>query len=372
MCSLKIYKNIFLNQISYLIIFFCLLAISGCATMLTGATYVAFHKGREIEIPKEKLQPNINEVSKFIKTKEKSSGYDLTSESGDNETINLVFKNNRGKEFWIHEIAIGEYSDSSSKVNKYGILVNSQSTSGDTIGAGVDAGNLYDEIKLFVDKLPEKNISPSISSTIETMVPSGPEINIDKYFKYTSGKKKSFKSVYVNIKDGKRVEMIANMTFLEPRLFNNKQVIPVKTEINGNISLMFRSEEKDSLLYIGRQTKNMTSPEEINPPKIIIKKPLQLGSSWDSPDKTVLSDEKLDFLKKSTVVSVNDIILTPLGEFKDCIRIVSSGTVNLKDGNKYYIKSTSWYAPNVGEVKSNYEENGKSGGVKFESEIISQ
>ena len=215
-------------------------------------------------------------------------------------------------------------------------------------------------------KMEQKLSEPS------AIIPTGPPINFERYFKLVSGKKSIYqmKSKAGSHKsEGKMV-----ITTLDARELNSKRVIPLKydSDIGGDksMSLAFLAEENDGLYQIGRQMQEMTAPEIITPPDCWAKNPLRVGSIWDIQVRAFMLG-RLEGPGKAVVEKDNDNVLTLAGEFKDCVRIVYKGVLK-KENNTVSIEATEWFAPDLGSIKQIHKEKGIRGSEAILSlELIS-
>ena len=228
-----------------------------------------------------------------------------------------------------------------------------------------------DEImKRINDYLTGKATSTKVAS-ITVPQPSGQILNVNQYFSFKQGNKKTFKLDWeANRKQG---QIQLTRTVLEARDLKGKQVIPIKDEtVEKKISIQFIADENDGIVVFARQTQDMTEPEIRNPVTYIVKKPCQVGSSWEHVIHTSLLTQKTTIPGKAFIHSINDTVLVPAGEYKNCLRLVTFGTLNTPNKKKIEVEAHEWYAPEIGWIKSIVKEKSNDSGLGFGGTITIQ
>jgi len=120
-------------------------------------------------------------------------------------------------------------------------------------------------------------------------------------------------------------------TALSHTKINGKEVIPLKCydEEKKEYSLSFYYVDSLKVIFVAQQGSGDPEPKPEN--NIIIKAPIQEGSSWKSNNISY------------TIMSINDSVTVPAGTFNQCLKIKWS----LEDG-----EVITWYAPDVGHIKT--------------------
>ena len=165
------------------------------------------------------------------------------------------------------------------------------------------------------------------------------------------------KKIYKKINSGLKKQKITSVITNE-----EITVFPIQRENN---SIYFYTKSKNGISRIGVQfsgNKNIIFEKN---KRFVIKYPLKKGSSWNSMSKTYLTlrrypyfDYKAitDFEISNQIISTNEIVKVPAGEFKNCIQIKGLGETNFVDREigsiKIKILTNEWYAPNIGLIKS--------------------
>ena len=144
---------------------------------------------------------------------------------------------------------------------------------------------------------------------------------------------------------------------------NPKKLFPILRENN---SIYYYSKSINGILREGVQYSQGSNISFEKEKRFVLRYPLEVGRGWMSSDKTFLIlrrypyfDYKAttDFKLNNVVKSLNETVKVPAGKFKGCLKIEANGettfigdseigTINIK------VKTTEWYAPNVGLVKS--------------------
>jgi len=94
---------------------------------------------------------------------------------------------------------------------------------------------------------------------------------------------------------------------------------------------------------IGNEIREFSDLSDLGQYEILLRFPLQVGSSWKEPSKQMDSVWIFSIFIDSVVAVEN--VITPAGEFDDCFKI-SSGM-----GGFDFMQSEKWFKPQVGFVK---------------------
>lgn len=132
---------------------------------------------------------------------------------------------------------------------------------------------------------------------------------------------------------------------LPKREMNGIEVIPLKCikyiDRQKDIILYFYSITPKAVIYYAEQKLDEVEPKVIN--GIMLKNPIKKGQSWDSG------------VVSKSIESVDETVTVPAGTFNKCLKIK---TIRRK-GNKIIGEGISWYAIDVGHIKSIYTIPGK-------------
>lgn len=149
------------------------------------------------------------------------------------------------------------------------------------------------------------------------------------------------------------------------------QTVTIRRSMDG--TLLHYRDSAEGMLFLGKEFKSgLDSIEEIDE-RYVYRYPLVVGSEWEEltttkllkktgpPQKTVFKIIA-DIGLKNRIASVDDTVKVPAGIFRQCIRIEKSGSDFVNAGNYVgltvvRVKETSWYAPDIGLVKSIREES---------------
>jgi hypothetical protein len=131
------------------------------------------------------------------------------------------------------------------------------------------------------------------------------------------------------------VPRFVDVTILPSRDLKGRRVTPRRNTFTGLPSnMVFLAEDENGISIVGIQNINSDEPTIFSTPSYVIKTPILLGASWESPSW------------KATIESVSDDVTVPAGSFSKCVRIKRTTATG---GNT--VETTSWYAPEVGTVK---------------------
>ena len=130
------------------------------------------------------------------------------------------------------------------------------------------------------------------------------------------------KKIYKKINSGLKKQKITNSTTNE-----EITVFPIQRENN---SIYFYTKSNNGISRIGVQFSGNNDIIFEKNNRFVIKYPLKKGSSWNSMSKTYLTlrrypyfDYKAitDFEISNQIISTNEVVRVPAGEFKNCIQI---------------------------------------------------
>lgn len=98
-----------------------------------------------------------------------------------------------------------------------------------------------------------------------------------------------------------------------------------------------------------------------------------MGNSWQETGTSSL-DSRISFPIKSTIESIDEVVIVPAGTFKECLKIKSVGLAEKvfgeeqvwppKENVKVERERYEWFAPDVGSIKMIFrEKKTRSGGA---------
>jgi len=131
------------------------------------------------------------------------------------------------------------------------------------------------------------------------------------------------------------------------------------------------SEDSDGIFRVGKRTSVEIKPRMDTPMRPVLEYPLEKGMKWQASTHPYVLKRLMpvgEALKNSftlpmlyTVVSTNEAITVPAGEYKHCVKVVGSADLVLYvNPLRGYVTvpftTEEWYAPGVGLVKMTREE----------------
>ncbi len=129
-------------------------------------------------------------------------------------------------------------------------------------------------------------------------------------------------------------------------LVNGKEVFAIETSIidsHGRVrhgTVIYYLISKNGLARIGYRSPRKDSPTIFNNPDYYLKAPIRVGTSWKSKNMPKLGEV-------FKIISDNETVLTSAGWFSNCVKVESQ--YQTEKGSS---KSTAWYYPDIGLVKS--------------------
>lgn len=158
-----------------------------------------------------------------------------------------------------------------------------------------------------------------------------------------------------------------------PRLFQDGRVLYYAEDDAGLRTVAFQKPGED--------------PSAAETGQYVIKYPLQAGTHWRAPGRTVLLTQRFLYSKALPIGIAVDLdyaiektgetVRVPAGRFADCIEIKATGatTVTTADNQtslEVHVDIVEWYAPGVGLVKSERTEKAgeeRAGNARSASEL---
>jgi len=194
----------------------------------------------------------------------------------------------------------------------------------------------------------------------------------ENYFPLDEGKRWEYQ-IYVYKKEGfyhgleSKIYGKQVCTNLPQQELKGKRVTPVKIEetygefVYNNFS--FYVKDHNYIYEFARLRPEYIEPKIIN--DYIIKFPIRVGNSWQETETSSL-DSRISVPIKSTIESIDEVIIVPAGTFKKCLKIKSVGLAEKvfdeeqvwppKENVKIERERYEWFAPDVGSIKAIYRE----------------
>lgn len=161
-----------------------------------------------------------------------------------------------------------------------------------------------------------------------------------------------------------------NVAIKKIKVEKNGDKIVVYPIIHENNNIYFYSENNEGIFREAKQFNNNEKIKFESSRKYVLKYPIKNGEKWVSSSKTYLIIRRYayfdyrattNFNLNHEISSINEKVQVPAGKFKNCIKVIGNGNTtfigNREIGTiKINIKTTEWYAPNIGLIKSIREE----------------
>ena len=187
------------------------------------------------------------------------------------------------------------------------------------------------------------------------------------YFPLSNGKVWNYN---VTINPGVEEKVVykkTNVTLKKVDIIDNKKnkisAYPILREDN---SVYYYSKGPEGIYREGSQLTGNQSIVFESDKKYVLKFPIEIGTRWNSNSKTYLILRRYayfdyrattNFELKYKIVSINESVIVPAGKFKNCVKISGIGETTFIGNNeigaiKIIVKTTDWYAPKIGLIKS--------------------
>jgi hypothetical protein len=138
------------------------------------------------------------------------------------------------------------------------------------------------------------------------------------------------------------------------RELEGKQVIPQRTEINGQTIFSFVGTDAEGIFILAYQRPDSATPEIVTPIAYLLRHPYKQGTTWQRQSSFLGSSGRDVPILQTTIEGTDETITVPAGTFSDCLKVVARG--DQRGGSMGQsttkIEASSWYCPRVGLVKS--------------------
>ena len=174
---------------------------------------------------------------------------------------------------------------------------------------------------------------------------------------------------YYPLQQGMSWEYVLNTTYndlresatiirkvLPPTTINGQAAMPIQHSTEGKVyAVVFYAKKENGVVIVATQRIGDPEPLVSDRPELVVPKRTQLGTSWKYWQKTqIIGDYEIS--TTSVIDKTDESVTVSAGEFKHCLRISISGSARTNDNSVISIQQYEWYAPNVGRVKTVYEE----------------
>ena len=150
--------------------------------------------------------------------------------------------------------------------------------------------------------------------------------------------------------------------------------------------ILFYAADAEGVRLVGFEKRGEDAVADA-PGQYILKYPLEAGTKWHAPGRTVLLTERFLYSKALpinigidldyAVEKTGENVRVPAGHFFDCVKVTATGqtTVNTGDNQRtlnVVVELVEWYAPGVGLVKSTRTEKAgeeRAGNARMVSEL---
>jgi len=164
-------------------------------------------------------------------------------------------------------------------------------------------------------------------------------------------------------------ELVLEVTNLKARELKGRYVTPVRYELDGRPSIQFLGVDDQGVYRWAVQAPEDAPPKFESDSAYYLMYPLKLGKSWEEEAETAFLPKPVHLTIKSKIDKTGETVSVPAGDFTDCVKVRTEGSKRIPVPGSYSrfgivsIQYDTWYAPDVGMVKSEAEEldNGASG-----------
>lgn len=157
-------------------------------------------------------------------------------------------------------------------------------------------------------------------------------------------------------------ELLLDVTNLKARELNGRYVTPQRFELDGRPSIQFLGVDHVGVYRWAIQAPETAPPKFESDSAYYLVYPLETGKTWEEEAETTFLPTPVSLTLKSKIASVGETVSVPAGEFADCVKVLAEGSKRIPVPGSYSrfdvvsVKYETWYAPDVGMVKSDAEE----------------
>jgi hypothetical protein len=174
-------------------------------------------------------------------------------------------------------------------------------------------------------------------------------------------------------KDLDAADLLLEVTNLPARELKGRRVTPQRFELDGRPSTQFIGIDHRGIYRWAVQSGEGAEPRLESDSAYYLRYPLEPGTTWEEEAETAFLPEPVRLTLRSRIESTGETVRVPAGDFTDCVKVRAEGSkrIELRESNgRFGVVSVSyqtWYAPDVGMVKSESEElnNSASGFVRL-------
>jgi hypothetical protein len=197
----------------------------------------------------------------------------------------------------------------------------------------------------------------------------------DAYFPLATGRSWTYT---LTAEDSGETPITLQATIEGPVEVGGVKVTRERIEVQGRKHFLFIGVDEHGIYRHATQSDQDPTPSLAGERDYFLVMPLELGKSWKGvAGPSFLEVGDTDVPIESTVESTTETIRTPAGEFKDCVRVHVTGSVEIRNefleddddpaekghdadndedwdpvGGTFTLDEQTWYAKDVGVVKS--------------------
>jgi len=136
---------------------------------------------------------------------------------------------------------------------------------------------------------------------------------------------------------------------MEKRTLQGREVVPVRSEIQGSTSFLFYGSDESGVYLVARQ--EATDPEPVAQPiSYLVKAPVAKGTTWKS--SLALRPGETPVVVECVVVGDDAAVSTDAGNFKNALQISCKGNVQQFGAQDTLVETHIWFVRGVGNVKN--------------------
>ena len=157
-------------------------------------------------------------------------------------------------------------------------------------------------------------------------------------------------------------ELLLDVTNLKARELNGRYVTPQRYELDGRPSIQFLGVDHQGVYRWAVQSPETAQPKFESDSAYYLVYPLERGKTWEEEAETTFLPKPVHLTLKSKIESTGETVSVSAGDFTDCVKVRAEGSKRIPVPGSYSrfdivsVRYDTWYAPDVGMVKSEAEE----------------
>ncbi len=188
------------------------------------------------------------------------------------------------------------------------------------------------------------------------------------YFPLTSGLKWTY-TLTAEVPPGEPAEIL--ITSHGEEELGGQRVTRERVDVGGETHWLFVAVDHRGVYRYATQSQDEEQPVLETTRDYYLVYPLEVGASWRGESEPSFLEARVRVPIESKVESTSETVAVPAGEFRDCVKVKTTGHAPLPGDppRTFTVSEEVWYAKNVGMVRSVVVETMEGGGEDQRVEV---